>query len=234
MRKHGIPAFAAVLFFVFCSVCPVSARTDVPALLQITTGKATIYGAAFKGRKTANGQRYNPKALTAAHRTLPFGSVVKVTNLRNGREVMVRINDRGPFGPGRIIDLSRESASRLNMLRAGVVDVQLEVVGDRRGRPTEPGTGFYLSCTRAGRDAKASVEKVRGKLGPKICRKLPPVQVIEEAWSKKSGKSGKKHVGMGPFRTFAEAEAAFLKVRGTHPHAEIRCFPLDKKLLTSR
>jgi rare lipoprotein A len=92
-------------------------------------GKASWYGGKFHGRKTASGERFDQNALTAAHRTLPFGSKVRVTNLRNGRSVVVRINDRGPFGGrGRIIDLSRGAAKVLGMISDGVVPVVIEVL----------------------------------------------------------------------------------------------------------
>ncbi|MFV3307317.1 septal ring lytic transglycosylase RlpA family protein [Pseudomonas sp. NY15181] len=89
-------------------------------------GTASYYGKAHHGKRTASGERFNLNALTAAHRTLPFGTRVKVTNLNNGRSVVVRINDRGPFGRGRIIDLSRAAAEQLNMLRTGTAPVRLE------------------------------------------------------------------------------------------------------------
>lgn len=89
------------------------------------SGRASYYSDKLAGRKTANGERYDPRALTAAHRTLPFGTVV-VVRRSDGRSVRVRINDRGPFGDnGRVIDLSRRAAEELGMMRAGVVDVTL-------------------------------------------------------------------------------------------------------------
>jgi rare lipoprotein A len=89
-------------------------------------GKASYYGSRHHGKRTASGERFDQHALTAAHRTLPFGTRVKVTNLNNDRTVVVRINDRGPHVRGRIIDLSREAAERLGMLRAGVAPVRVE------------------------------------------------------------------------------------------------------------
>ncbi|WP_448679366.1 septal ring lytic transglycosylase RlpA family protein [Pseudomonas nicosulfuronedens] len=89
-------------------------------------GTASYYGKAHHGKRTASGERFNQNALTAAHRTLPFGTRVKVTNLDNGRSVVVRINDRGPFGRGRIIDVSKAAAEQLNMLRSGTAPVRLE------------------------------------------------------------------------------------------------------------
>jgi len=89
-------------------------------------GKASYYGARHHGKTTANGERFDQHALTAAHRTLPFGSRVRVTNLRNSKSVVVRINDRGPYTGGRIIDLSKQAARQLDMLNAGVATVRVQ------------------------------------------------------------------------------------------------------------
>ncbi|MGB4075680.1 septal ring lytic transglycosylase RlpA family protein [Pseudomonas sp.] len=91
-------------------------------------GKASYYGARHHGNKTASGERFDQNALTAAHRNLPFGSLVRVTNLRNDKSVVVRINDRGPYSKGRIIDLSHKAAAQIDMLRAGVVPVRVEAL----------------------------------------------------------------------------------------------------------
>lgn len=89
-------------------------------------GRASFYGLRFKGRPTASGEIFDPQAMTAAHRTLPFGTRLRVTNTSNGRSVVVRINDRGPYAHGRIIDLSRAAAERLEMIRSGTARVTLE------------------------------------------------------------------------------------------------------------
>ncbi|ROL55758.1 septal ring lytic transglycosylase RlpA family protein [Bacteroidetes/Chlorobi group bacterium Naka2016] len=94
----------------------------------VEEGLASYYSDEFVGRTTANGEIYNPVLLTAAHRSLPFGTKVKVTNLKNGREVIVIINDRGPFVQGRIIDLSKQAAKILNFLQEGIVRVRIESV----------------------------------------------------------------------------------------------------------
>jgi rare lipoprotein A len=93
-------------------------------------GKASYYGARHHGNKTASGERFDQYALTAAHRSLPFGTRVRVTNLRNDKQVVVRINDRGPYARGRIIDLSYKAAEQLDMLRAGVVPVRVQQLAD--------------------------------------------------------------------------------------------------------
>lgn len=92
-------------------------------------GKASYYADELVGRKMANGERYRASRLTAAHRTLPFGTLVRVTNRQNGKQVKVEITDRGPFVPLRVIDLSRAAAERLNMIGAGTVMVDVEVIG---------------------------------------------------------------------------------------------------------
>jgi rare lipoprotein A len=94
-------------------------------------GKLAHYGAKFRGRKTASGERFNPDAMTMAHRTLPFGSMVKVTNNKNKRSVVVRVTDRGPSTPDRIADVTTAAARKLGMIKSGVVDAKLEVVGKR-------------------------------------------------------------------------------------------------------
>ena len=92
------------------------------------TGMASYYGPGFQGKKTANGERFNMHALTAAHKKLPFNTIVKVTNLTNDKSVIVRINDRGPYGKGRIIDLSKAAAKKIEMLQAGITKVRMEII----------------------------------------------------------------------------------------------------------
>ena len=108
---------------------PVETKTDVSSkLIEVVQGAASWYGPGFYGRTTANGERFRKGTLTAAHRTLPFGTKVRVTNLSNGRSVVVRINDRGPFKYHRVIDLAHGAASQLRMMQAGEVPVRLEIL----------------------------------------------------------------------------------------------------------
>jgi rare lipoprotein A len=93
---------------------------------------ASWYGPGFHGNRSASGERYNQNALTAAHRSLPFGTKVRVTNVRNGRSVVVRINDRGPHIRGRIIDLSAAAARIVGVMQSGVAPVRVEVLGNQR------------------------------------------------------------------------------------------------------
>ncbi|MGB7084437.1 MAG: septal ring lytic transglycosylase RlpA family protein [Phormidesmis sp.] len=100
------------------------------AIVSSNVGGASWYGPGFNGRRSASGEVFNQNALTAAHRTLPFGTRVLVTNLNNGRQVTVRINDRGPFSGNRIIDLSAGAAAEIGLINAGVGTVQLDVLAD--------------------------------------------------------------------------------------------------------
>ncbi len=100
-----------------------ASRTD-----YTETGKASFYAMKYQSRKTASGERFDQSANTAAHKELPFGTKVKVTNVKNGNSVIVRINDRGPFVSGRIIDLSRSAFSSIGNTSEGVIEVKIEVV----------------------------------------------------------------------------------------------------------
>jgi rare lipoprotein A len=98
------------------------------AASQVSTGQASWYGHGFFGNRTASGEVLRPGSLTAAHRTLPFGTKVRVTNLWNGRSAVVRINDRGPFHGGRVIDLAHGAAQKLGLTASGIAEVKLEVL----------------------------------------------------------------------------------------------------------
>ena len=94
------------------------------------TGVASYYGSKHQGKRTASGERFNQHGLTAAHRQLPFGTRVKITNLNNDRSCVVRVNDRGPYSRGRLIDVSREAAEQLGMLRSGTAKVRVQALDD--------------------------------------------------------------------------------------------------------
>jgi rare lipoprotein A len=111
------------LMLFFSSMNPTGA---LPGLIQ--KGKASFYSKKFTGRKTAYGERVNPDALEGAHRHLPLNTLVEVTNLSNHRSVIVRINDRGPFSKGRVIDLTYAAAKSLGMISSGIATVSLRVV----------------------------------------------------------------------------------------------------------
>ncbi len=103
-------------------------KSNSGSKVKAEKGQASYYADKFQGRSTASGEKYDKKKLTGAHRTLPFGTVVRVTNTANGKSVEVRINDRGPFKAGRVVDVSRAAAEKLDMIRAGVVNCTVEVI----------------------------------------------------------------------------------------------------------
>jgi rare lipoprotein A len=104
-----------------------SANSSTVAWRNYEKGKASWYGGRWHGRATASGERFNQWAMTAAHKKLPFGTWVRVTNQSNGRMCIVRVNDRGPFVRGRVIDLSRAAAQQIGLTSSGIAPVRLEV-----------------------------------------------------------------------------------------------------------
>jgi rare lipoprotein A len=136
------------------------AKHGAPGFRQ--SGFASWYGPGFDGKPTASGETYDMDALTAAHRQLPFGTVVEVRNRENGRTVVVRINDRGPFVRGRIIDLSRAAADRLELVRSGTAPVTLRVVEAARNTALA-GSGWTVQAGafRDRRHAERQLARVR-------------------------------------------------------------------------
>ena len=127
MVKNRWIRWAGLLLPVFVLVaCGFHTSSKTSAAYK-QVGMASYYGHKFHGRRTASGERYNEKNLTAAHRSLPFGTRVRVTNVENGKNVTVRINDRGPFVKHRIIDLSFAAAKRIGMISKGVVKVEVTI-----------------------------------------------------------------------------------------------------------
>jgi rare lipoprotein A len=135
MRRTLFYAWAALrwvpLMFIMAQgmEAPLVARQSEPVKpIKVWMGNASWYGQEFHGRKTANGERFDCEALTAAHPSLPFGSVVRVVNPRNGQFELVRINDRGPYQEGREIDVSYRVARKIGLIHSGVSKVRLELM----------------------------------------------------------------------------------------------------------
>jgi rare lipoprotein A len=124
----------AVLFLLSALALNAAAQTGD----YLEAGTASFYHDKFVGRKTASGQRFSQKELTCAHRTLPFGTKLKVTNLKTGKAIVVTVNDRGPFKKGRVIDLSRKGATELGFMHDGITSVAIELV-------SEPGELFAFT-----------------------------------------------------------------------------------------
>lgn len=133
------------------------------------TGLASWYGAPFNGRRTSDGEIYNMDDLTAAHRTLPFNAIVRVTNLSNGRQVSVRINDRGPFVANRIIDLSYAAARAIGMIGTGTAEVRLQLVGG-----PDPNVGFFGVQVGAFQREQNAL-----RLQTELNREITPVSIAE-------------------------------------------------------
>lgn len=128
-RFRAARALAAVAVACIAMSCaPGRSATSAPGPGS-EQGMASWYGERFQGRPTASGEPFDMGQLTAAHKTLPFGTRVRVTHLENGKSVTVRINDRGPFVTGRVIDLSRAAAAKVDMLTEGTARVKVEIVG---------------------------------------------------------------------------------------------------------
>jgi len=141
---HAAAALAALLALPAVAQTPAAGAPAAPAAAPAApaaaagtsaeNGKLAWYGRKFAGRKTASGERYNPDALTMAHKTLPFGTKVKVTNPANKKSVVLRVNDRGPTQADRVGDVSLAAARGLGMTRAGVIDAELQVVSSPKNK----------------------------------------------------------------------------------------------------
>jgi len=109
---------------------PADIAEETDAGTEIGSGMASYYGRELAGNRTANGERFDPAQMTAAHPSLPFGSRVRVTHLGNGKSVIVRINDRGPFSRSRVIDISHAAARAIDMHRSGTAQVRMTLIED--------------------------------------------------------------------------------------------------------
>ncbi len=117
---------------------------------EILTGQASWYGKDFHNKETASGLDYDMHTFTAAHRTLPIGTIVKVTDQKRGKSVMVCVTDRGPYVRGRIIYLSYAAAKKLDLEKRGVCRVNLEVISDEKGQPLKPGKAYFVRYGNTG------------------------------------------------------------------------------------
>jgi rare lipoprotein A len=137
---------AGIFLLLALLACSPRTQTSFAQTIDKPEGVASWYGAEFAGRPTANGEIYDPSQMTAAHRTLPFGTFVRVTNTRNGLSTVVRINDRGPFAKGRIIDVSRAAAEVLDMIGPGTAPVRIELISNE---PVHPQTNTVIAADAA-------------------------------------------------------------------------------------
>jgi hypothetical protein len=123
-------AFSWVMLIALLAGCGAPRDAGVPNVGEVQFGIASWYGEKFHGRTTASGEKFDMHKLTAAHKKLPLGTIVRVTNIKNGRTVTVKINDRGPYKRGRVIDLSYAAAKKIGMVEDGITRVRLEIIGE--------------------------------------------------------------------------------------------------------
>jgi rare lipoprotein A len=204
LKKFSI-AFLFCLLFFGCAPKKVPYPPHEPGkeIRYRETGIASWYGEDFHGKKTANGETYDMHAMTAAHRTLPFSTRVRVTNLDNGNKTEVRINDRGPFVPGRMIDLSRSGAKELGMLGAGTARVVVEAVGFAPGA-AQPMEGIYAIQVGAFQE-RDNAYRFRDELA----KRHPHVHVV--LWETHTKRFYR--VRLGAFRTEQEAKGYVEKLQ---------------------
>lgn len=169
-------------------------------------GVASWYGPGFHAALTSNGEKYDMYAMTAAHTTLPLPTFVQVTNLRNGRSVTVRVNDRGPFKAGRIIDLSYTAASKLGMLKDGTTFVEVRALtGDQPAPPSAPASALYVQAGAFGSEANAAklVERLR-------------TQGIEKSFVRRDDANGQTlfRVRVGPIPTVRDFDRVLAQLKG--------------------
>ncbi len=165
------------------------------------TGKASWYGSQFHGRKTSSGERYDMNMMTAAHKTLPIPSYARVTNLKNGKSVVVRINDRGPFHSSRVMDLSKAAASKLGFIKQGTATVRVEQIVPGReslASAADSSRNIYVNLKSFAReaDAKSYLSQTSGHL--KTASSSQKVIMVKQG--------GEYVVRMGPFAEQSHAD----------------------------
>lgn len=158
-----------------------------------------------------------------------MGTIVRVTNLSNGNNLLVRINDRGPGKKKLILDVSRAAASKLNMIRRGVISVQVEVVADKRGIPVLRNNAFYLrlASARTLRDAQNKLKTLSSASSSKLTKQTSRNRSGELKILSERLPNGRTQyfVGQGPFTRYRDAQHALSKVRARHTEASVACLP---------
>ncbi|RLD80149.1 MAG: septal ring lytic transglycosylase RlpA family lipoprotein [Bacteroidetes bacterium] len=125
---NNLKLVISAIFVIIISACE-GTKHEKLSVIPVGDGKASWYGTKFHGNITASGEKYNMNDFTAAHRVLKFGTILRVTNINKGISVVVRINDRGPYNYNRVIDLSKSAAVEIDMVKSGLADVKIEIIG---------------------------------------------------------------------------------------------------------
>ncbi|MBQ9258569.1 MAG: septal ring lytic transglycosylase RlpA family protein [Neisseriaceae bacterium] len=177
-RTYGFAMLGFASFFLGLSLSNhAAAKNNAPFVQE---GTASWYGGKFHGRKTASGERFNTYALTAAHRTLPMHTRLKVTNLSNGKSVIVRVNDRGPYVGKRVIDLSYSAANELGFVKRGVTKVRLERLHTKKVE-TKPVETFVVTNPPQDPAMDKAIEESTQKIDPLLYIPDPEVPPQEKS-----------------------------------------------------
>ena len=151
--------FSLSVVFITVFLCVSCAKTYVERDTFKQAGWASWYGPGFHGRTTANGEKYDQFAMTAAHKKLPFNTKLRVTNLENGKSIFVRINDRGPYKRGRVIDLSKKGAIELGFLNSGVTRVVIEEVAEKEDQRLKIEDKRQIKAKRSKKESSEFIPK---------------------------------------------------------------------------
>lgn len=205
MRKR---LTAVLLLLLLAGVQPLE---GVAAEKQRLKGQASWMGEDQHGKQTASGKPFDMFGFAAAHRTLPFGTVVKVTNVNNGKNVYVTICDRGPYHGDRVIDISQKAARHLGIIDAGVARVKLDVVADQTGKPVDPREGFFIRL----RQVKSTADGIR------LVRRLEQRGIPASRVIRRTEKGSQPFVGVGPYRRFSDVSRVAERIAREHPGVEI-------------
>ncbi len=201
-------AFAFSLFFIFALfTTPVYAAEEFQ-------GTASWFGNKFHGRLTASGEPFDMFSMTVAHKKLPFGTILLVTNTANGREAALRVNDRGPFSKKRILDVSFAAAGKLGMRNSGTAPVIATIVGDTAGRPLDPDSAFFirLDPQESPTARTLSRDNVRKELSRLFRAGVTDARLLMHA---------EKSPVLGPFATFDDAHMVLMRLATVHPNSII-------------
>lgn len=217
MSKNIIKTSIFLFFFLqFICISMVYASDEIDVSIPLydeirLEGTASWYGPGFHGRTTANGEAYNQFGLTAAHKSLKFGTVLHVTNLANNETVLVQINDRGPYVGKRIIDLSEAAMQRLDGMKSGVINIEAVGVSDLKGVPLDSNLSYYIQCEKTDTEEEAYTELSKlHRVGFFEAHVYP----LTESY----------FVGIGPFDTFQQAQDKLIDLITLFPLTRIKLY----------
>lgn len=184
---------------------PALAESSKPA-----SGTASWFGNFHHGKNTASGEPFDMFSMTAAHKKLPFGTVLRVTNNANGKTVVLKVNDRGPYAKKRILDVSYAAADRLGMRASGTAPITMEVVGDTEGRPLDSSKAFFVRLDESRSPTAATVKRQMSQLLRMGIQDAPTLLHTTS-----------ESIALGPFLQFQDAQETLSRVATVHPKATI-------------